>query len=182
MAIKDDVVHAEQWNGRVRKKLSKTKSNMISKIIFYSTENASLHDSDASEKVVAIAKITIPNDDGPIEASSTIQTVPNSALYDHFESIGIAKQKSISNTIIENVKDKSDDDSETKSLEKSESSATTQCTLSTIKENDMPVPSAPSLNDLINDLKPMYNFQMRQHEFTNRTVLRSESCTYCLKK
>lgn len=126
--------------------------------------------------------MTIPQDDGPIEASSTIQTVPNSALYDHFENIGMAKQKSSSNVNHEHEKEKSDDDNETKNLEKSESSATTQCTLSTIKENDVPAPSAPTLNDIINDLKPMYNFQMRQHEFANRTVLRSESCTYCLKK
>lgn len=149
------------------------------------TENASLHESDASEKIIAITKVTIPNDDGPIEASSTIQTVPGSTLYEHFENIGIAKQKSNASNSIENlehVKDKSDDDNETKSLDKSESSATTQCTLATIKENDLPAPSAPTLNDIINDLKPMYNFQMRQHEFANRTVLRSESCTYCLKK
>lgn len=148
----------------------------------YSTGNASLYDSDASEKVVAIAKVTIPPGDGPIEATSTIQTVPNSALYDHFENIAMAKQKSHSNVDIEQAKEKSDDDTDNKNLEKSESSATTQCTLSTIRENDPPAPSAPSLNDIINDLKPMYNFQMRQHEFANRTVLRSESCTYCLKK
>lgn len=146
------------------------------------TENASLYDSDASEKIVAITKITIPQDDGPIEASSTIQTVPNSALYDHFENFGLAKQKLNSNVNLEHVKDKSDDDNEHKNSEKSESSVASHCTLSTIKENEIPAPSAPSLNDMINELKPMYNFQMRQHEFNNRTVLRSESCTYCLKK
>lgn len=145
------------------------------------TENASSLDSDASEKIIAITKVTIPKDDGPIEASSTIQTVPNSALYDHFENIGIAKQKSYSIVNLEHIKDKSDDDNEHKKSEESESSAT-QCTLSTIEENGMPAPSAPSLNDMMNDLKPMYNFQMRQHEFANRTVLRSESCSYCLKK
>lgn len=126
--------------------------------------------------------MTIPQDDGPIEATSTFQTVPNSALYDHFEIIAMAKQKSNSNVDIEQAKEKSDDDTDNKNSERSESSATTQCTLSTIRENDLHAPSAPSLNDIINDLKPMYNFQMRQHEFANRTVLRSESCTYCLKK
>lgn len=147
------------------------------------TENSSVFDSDSSEKIIAITKVTIPQDDGPIEASSTIQTVPNSALYDHFENINMAKQKSNSNVNIEHVKDKSDDDNDQKkSEEKSESSTTTQCTLETIKENQIPVPSAPSLDDTTNDHKPMFNFQMRQHEFTNRTVLRSESCTYCLKK
>lgn len=156
--------------------------NVIYEILLYSTENASLYDSDASDKIIAITKVTIPQDNGPIEASSTIQTVPNSALYDRFENIAMAKQKSNSNVDIEHAKEKSDDDSVNKHLEQSESSATTQCTLTTIKENDCPAPSAPSLNDIINDLKPMYNFPTRQHEFANRTVLRSESCVYCLKK
>lgn len=146
------------------------------------TENASLLDSDVSEKIVAITKVTIPKDDGPIEATSTIEAVPNSALFDHFENIGLAKQNPNFEVNIEQINDKSDEDNEPKQSEKSESSTTTQCTLLTIKENELPVPSAPPLNDMINDPKPMFNFQMRQHEFTNRTVLRSESCSHCLKK
>lgn len=150
------------------------------------TENASLHDSDGSEKIIATTKVIIPKDDGPIEATSTIETVPNSALFDHFENIGKAKQKSNFNINLGQLNDNDDggeDGSGNKTSEKSESSMATQCTLTTIRENDVPVPSAPTLNDMLNDLKPqLYNFQMRQHEFANRTVLRSESCTYCLKK
>lgn len=140
-----------------------------------------------SERIVAITKVTLPQDDGPIEATSTIQALPNSALFDYFENIGVAKPKSDFNVQLERIlKDKFNNDNhdnEHKNSDKSESSAAAQCTLSTIKEMEMPVPSAPPLlDDMTDDLKPMYNFQMRQHEFTNRTVLRSESCVHCLKK
>lgn len=142
-------------------------------------------ESDGTQKIVAITKVTIPKDDGPIEGTSTIEAIPNSMLYDHFENIGIAKQKPYLNLHCQNIVAANEDDNQKGKTEseKSASSMGTQCTLTTIKENDCPAPSAPPLHDITNDdPKPMYNFQRRPHEYTNRTVLRSESCAYCLKK
>lgn len=137
-------------------------------------------DLNESEKIIAITKLTIPtDDDGPIEVSSTIEGTPSSALFNHFGNI--AKQKPYIN--LERMDVKTDDDDEHKKSEKSDSTATTHCTLTTIKETEPQVPTAPPLSDDTNsDPAPLYHFQLRQHEFTNRTVLRSESCAYCLKK
>lgn len=174
MQIKKDVAHGKLWNGKVRTEIQ-TKNQSNDKIRnFHLTENASLVDLDVSEKIVAITKLTLPNDDGPIEASSTIDGIPNSAFFNRFESVEMAQPKCCN------------DDSEHKKSEKSEksdSSVTTQCTLATIKESELQVPTAPPLSDdMASDPSSMFDFQMRQHEFTNRTVLRSESCTHCLKK
>lgn len=50
-------------------------------------------------------------------------------------------------------------------------------------QQEYPLPSAPPLQEVTNNNpKLLLNLQGRQHEFSSRTVLRSESCAYCLKK
>lgn len=49
-------------------------------------------------------------------------------------------------------------------------------------QEEYPMPSAPPLQEVTNNPKLLLNLQGRQHEFSSRTVLRSESCAYCLKK
>lgn len=58
----------------------------------YSAENQSIIDLDGSDKIVATTKVLIPQGDGPIEATSTIEAVPNSALYTQFNRIDCAER------------------------------------------------------------------------------------------
>lgn len=123
-----------------------------------------------SEQVIATAKLIIPQDNGPILATSTIETVPNSTLYDKFRRIESEKPHDV---MKENI-------------ELSES-ATTTATLTPTKcsldlKDVSPAPSAPPLEEVTNTPKFLLNLPIRQHEFNSRTILRSESCVYCLKK
>lgn len=136
------------------------------------TENTSIIDLDGSDQIVATAKITIPQGDGPILATSSIETVPNSVLYDKF--------RKIDNELpLEEVKE---------NVEMSESATTTTtATLTPSKQSlnlqeQSPVPSAPPLQEITNNPKFLLNLPVRQHEFNSRTIIRSESCVYCLKK
>lgn len=140
-------------------------------ISFNFKENTSIIDLDGSDQIIATAKITIPQDDGPILATSTIETVPNSALYDKFRKIDSELPR-------EEVK---------KNVEMSESTTATTATLTPSKrsldlQEQSPVPSAPTLQEITNNPKFLLNLPIRQHEFNSRTIIRSESCIYCLKK
>lgn len=147
---------------------------MIFTIPHQSTENTSVIELDgsrtSSEQVIATTKITIPQDDGPILATSTIETVPNSALYDKFRKI---ESEIPSEEVKENV-------------EMSESATTTATLTPTKRSLDLqdksPTPSAPPLQEVTNNPKFVLNLPVRQHEFNSRTILRSESCLYCCKK
>lgn len=129
---------------------------------------------NSSEHVIATTKITIPQDDGPILASSTIETVPNSALYDKFRRID-------SEQLLDEVKENSE-------VSESASTATATATLTPNKQEMLnmqevsPAPSAPPLQEITNNPKFTLNIPVRQHEFNSRTILRSESCVFCLKK
>lgn len=71
----------------------------------------------------------------------------------------------------------------------SNGSVITLQTLSNNKENESPISKSPEL--IITSLEPknpkngigfMLTYQTRSHDFSTRTVLRLESCAYCLKK
>lgn len=130
-------------------------------------ENQSIIDLDGSDKIVATTKVSIPQGDGPIEATSTIEAVPNSALYTQFNRIDCAERP------YDNVK---------KDVKKTPEPFTTPQRRSMKLQEDYPMPSAPPLQEVTNNPKLLLNLQGRQHEFSSRTVLRSESCAYCLKK
>lgn len=141
--------------------------------VSFSTENTSIIDLDGSEKIVATTKVSIPQGDGPLEAISTIEAVPSSTLYNHFERIDEPEQPYERAINKENKKT-------------FESEFTTPRRRSMKLQEEYPIPSAPPLQEVNSNLntnaKLLLNLQGRQHEFSSRTVLRSESCAYCLKK
>lgn len=120
---------------------------------------------EGSDKIVATTKVSIPQGDGPIEATSTIEAVPSPALYSQFDRVDAVDQQ--------NGKNKEN---------KYQDNVTTPIRHSMKMQEDYPMPSAPPLQELSNNPKLLLNLQGRQHEFSSRTVLRSESCAYCLKK
>lgn len=128
---------------------------------FVLAENTSIIDLDGSDKIVATTKVSIPQGDGPIQATSTIETVP-SQLYPR---IDVAEQP------YEQVAKKSTPDP-----------MVTPQRRSMKLQEEYPMPSAPPLQEVTNNPKLLLNLQGRQHEFSSRTVLRSESCAHCLKK
>lgn len=128
------------------------------------TENTSVIDLDGSDKIVATTKVSIPQGDGPIQATSTIEAIPNQ-LYPR---IDVAEQP------YEQV------NRDTK--KPSDPLVTPQRRSMKLQEEYPMMPSAPPLQEVTNNPKLLLNLQGRQHEFSSRTVLRSESCAYCLKK
>lgn len=117
---------------------------------------------------MATTKVSIPQGDGPIEATSTIEAVPSPALYTQFNRIDAA----------EKPYDRADRDDR----KVPDSATTTPLRRSMRLQEEYPMPSAPPLQEISNNPKLLLNLQGRQHEFSSRTVLRSESCAYCLKK
>lgn len=120
---------------------------------------------DGSDKIVATTKVSIPQGDGPIQATSTIEAVPNQ-LYPR---IDVAEQP-YEQVNRENAKKSIPDPMVTPQRR------------SMKMQEEYPMPSAPPLQEVTNNPKLLLNLQGRQHEFSSRTVLRSESCAYCLKK
>lgn len=125
---------------------------------------------DGTDKIIATTKVSIPQGDGPVEATSTIEAVPTSTLYSHFERIDAPEQPYERAT---NKENKNTFDNELKTPRRR----------SMKLQEEIPIPSAPPLQEVTNNNpKLLLNLQGRQHEFSSRTVLRSESCAYCLKK
>lgn len=133
-------------------------------------ENTSVLEVDGSDKIVATTKVSIPQGDGPIEATSTIEAVPDSAFYTQFNRIDAA----------EKPYDRADKD-ENKAPESPKAYAT-PLRRSMKLQNEYPMPSAPPLQEVTNNPKLLLNLQGRAHEFSSRTMLKSEACAYCLKK
>lgn len=124
---------------------------------------------DSSDKIVAITKVSIPQGDGPIEATSTIEAIPNSTQYNNNQ---FNKIETIESTY-DNYKS---NDFDTKLP------LGTPYKRSTKLQEEFQPPSAPALKELNTNSKLLLNLQGRQHEFTNRTILRNESCFHCAKK
>lgn len=119
---------------------------------------------EASDKVIATTKVMIPQGDGPIEATSTIEAVPNSALYDKFDKVETvdvrygAKEKEV------------------------EPTSTTPFRRSMRLQEEYHAPSAPPLHEVNPNSKLLLNLQGRHHEFSNRVILRTENCSQCSKR
>lgn len=124
---------------------------------------------DSSDKIVAITKVSIPQGDGPIEATSTIEAVPHSTQYsnDQFNKI---------ETIESTYDNYKTNDFDAKLPLKTPYKRPTNV------QQEYHKPSAPALKELNTNSKLLLNLQGRQHEFTNRTILRNESCFHCAKK
>lgn len=127
---------------------------------------------DPSDKIVATTKVSIPQDDGPIEATSTIEALPNSELYNNrFEKVETV-QVHQENGNYENTE-----------IRKKRQAPATPLRRS-MKLQEEYAPSAPPLyeGNSNSNAKLLLNLQGRQHEFSNRTVLRNESCAHCSKR
>lgn len=125
---------------------------------------------DGSDKIVATTKVSIPQGDGPIEATSTIEAIPDSGLYTQFNRIDAAEKPY-------DCVDKDENKMPT-----SPKASATPLRRSMKLQDEYPMPSAPPLQEVTNNPKLLLNLQGRPHEFSSRTMLKSESCSYCLKK
>lgn len=110
--------------------------------------------------------MTIPQDDGPIEATSTIQAVPNSALFDN------------KCDKVETVEPRY----KTLDVKKTKVDAPTTPFRRSMRLQEDFTPSAPPLHEVNATPKLLLNLQGRHHEFSNRTILRTESCASCSKR
>lgn len=151
------------------------------------TENTSLFDLDGPDQLIATATITIPPDNGPIEAVSTIETVPNSALYEKFRKIDTENQPNEFSSDLQSGVESVTTTPTKHSIGSSTLSIGSKLSIDSKKtydlQNDLPKPSAPPLEEITNNNQNfLLNLPVRQHEFNSRTILRSESCVYCLKK
>lgn len=129
---------------------------------------------DASDKIIATTKVSIPQGDGPIEAISTIEAVPNSALYNNeFDKIDAIE------TIYEKTNNYKDNEYETQTPMVTPYK---QLTRQHTEYQPSTAPLLQNLQEIGSNSKLLLNLQGRQHEFTSRTILRNESCFHCLKK
>lgn len=128
-------------------------------------------DLNDSEKIIATTKVMIPQGDGPIEATSTLQAVPTS-LYAQIEKVTSAEKP------YEYVGKENVPATPAKTV-----TLTTPFRQSMKMQEQYPVPSAPPLQEIVHTQpKLLLNLQGRLHEFSNRTILRPETCAHCAKK
>lgn len=132
---------------------------------------------DSSEKIVATTKVSIPQGDGPIEATSTIEAVPNSLQSNNnqFDRIDIIESTYETTNYRENAIEANIP------MEPIYKRSTKQCDVQQQQQQMPTAPPAPTPEPETNP-KLLLNLQGRQHEFINRTILRTESCFHCAKK
>lgn len=107
----------------------------------------------ANDKIVATTKLSIPQGNGPIQATSVIEAVPSD----------IRPLNEVDNQFEQN------------------DFAPTTPKRSSMKFVSQ-TPSAPPVHEINNNPKLLLNLQGRQHGFAVKTFLRSDQCAYCLKK
>lgn len=114
-----------------------------------------------NEKIIAHAKVTVPQGNGPILAESVVEAVPRQEV----ENVPVSVTTHYSQ----------------KTPRKSP-----------FKANVMKTPSAPPLSEVYTNSNGHNNYQTptvnrttgkeRRHDYSNKTVFKSELCTYCEKK
>lgn len=133
-------------------------------------ENVEVIDLNDSEKIIATTTVSIPQGDGPIEATSTLQAIP-SVLYAQVSKM--AAEKPYERGV---------------GKENTPTSPTRTVTMGTPYRQSMkmqeqyPVPSAPPLHEINTQPKLLLNLQGRVHEFASRTMLRLCNCAHCGKR
>lgn len=116
-----------------------------------------------NDKIVATTKVSIPQDDGPIQATSTIQAIPQQIIQRKS-----GKKSDRQNIIVEDEEERSPELSPKRPSMK-------------LKE-DIPMPSAPTLQDIQSENKMTLNTQGRYHAFNSKTFVRRDNCAHCLKR
>lgn len=136
---------------------------------------------DSSDKIVATTKVSIPQDDGPIEATSTIEAVPNSNHYNnngHFDRIDLVESTYETPNNKENEFNIPVERSYNRNFNGNNDNI-----IENKPQSKYQRPSAPPLQEVgITNSKLLLNLQGRQHEFNNKTVLKNENCFQCQKK
>lgn len=117
--------------------------------------------------------MSIPQGDGPIEATSTIEAIPTTSLYPRIDTKTISAEQPY-----ENVNNK-----ENKQKPMIQNALETPYRQSMkMMQDEYQAPTAPPLHEINIQPKLLLNLQGRRHEFSNRTVLRTETCAQCSKK
>lgn len=176
------------------------------------SDNINQIDLDSPHNIVATATTTvlIPQGDGPIEAISKIETIPSATdtvSMSTIEAVPGSSSDALSSSTkrgeksplergksqyqlfnIDEYDNNFENNKENLDSPRSSTSSISKCSI--ILKEDYAIPSAPPLQEIQEvpdepktiNAKLMFNLQKRQHDFSNRTVLRSESCAYCSKK
>lgn len=124
----------------------------------FDENNANCMEIGGNDKIRATTRVSIPRGDGPIQASSVIEAIPQTPDSDRNNHAGVK-------------------DAETYAYH----SPPTSPKRSSMKAMQHITPSAPPLHEL-NNQKLLLNLQGRQHAFNPKTFLRPDTCAYCLKK
>lgn len=148
---------------------------MFSFPFFFGTENANEMEIGENDKIIATTKVSIPQGDGPIRATSIIQAVPQatSSKYDEV----LTSEKPYDTKPSEAFVTATGDD-----CAGSPNTATSPKRRSMKLTDDFHLPSAPPMHEINGNPKLILNLQGRQHAFASKTFLRSDTCTYCLKR
>lgn len=127
-----------------------------------------------NDKIIATTKVSIPQGDGPIRATSIIEAVPQatSSKYDEVMTAERYNTKPSKAFVTATEDDRAC----------SPKAATSPKRRSMKLADDIHMPSAPSLHEITSNPKLILNLQGRQHAFSSKTFLRSDTCTYCLKR
>lgn len=142
----------------------------------YSTANGTAIEIGDNDKIIATTKVSIPQGDGPIRATSIIEAIPQatSSKYDE--------------VLTEQPHDAKPPDVFVTATERDGSLGATVTTSPKRRSmkltDDFYMPSAPPMHEINGNGNPklILNLQGRQHGFASKTFLRSDTCTYCLKR
>lgn len=127
-----------------------------------------------SDKIIATTKVSIPQGDGPIRATSIIEAIPQatSSKYDEVLTEQPLEKKPSDVLVTGTERDGSLGPTVTTSPKRRSMKLT----------DDFYMPSAPPMHEINGNPKLILNLQGRQHGFASKTFLRSDTCTYCLKR
>lgn len=116
-----------------------------------------------NEKIVATTKVSIPQGEGPIKATSTIEAIPQ-----FYERDNDKQRKASPERHNENVNPTFSPSRRSMKL-----------------KDDIPMPAAPTaptLQEINSNQKTATLLSSRQHSFASKTFLRSDTCSHCLKR
>lgn len=128
-----------------------------------------------NDKIIATTKVSIPQGDGPIRATSIIEAVPQ-ATSSKYDEVLTADQPHDTKPSEAFVTANEENRAQTPT------SATSPKRRSMKLTDDFHMPSAPPLHEINGNQKLILNLQGRQHAFASKTFLRTDQCTYCLKR
>lgn len=152
--------HNKSWKKHRASYNTAAAQHLINKRKSRETRRSSTHkliEIQGNEKIIAHAKVTVPQGDGPILAESVVEAVPNEFEVENIPQVKVYHSQ--------------------KTPRKSP-----------FKASVMKTPSAPPLSEIHKNVNnncqtPTVNRgKERRHDYSSKTVFKSELCTYCEKK